>query len=277
VASVGSPGVGGVQRDSAGIPLSAEISEAVRAEIKAFVDAMIPPPIEATSDLHDDWLQETRALRKQLETREEEIGNAALHAFTGEVSDRTVTRNALLTIGARCSPQAAAPLLRELMVTYGYRYDDRTSAAVLLAEVDPEMYMTAAVDHLRRRKRASKTMPPDEFLIRGWVTACETAGKSPVDMLADVATNLIIDPPARYAAAEALGRYPDVNLGREALKACLVESTGDAYLRRKAAQAIRASFNAEEACSLFSYVLTREVDATFAMFLDDMLQHLGCK
>jgi hypothetical protein len=264
-------------RDSAGIPRSAPISAAARAEIKAFVEAMIPPAIEKTSDLHDAWLKRTRTLRQAMEAREEEIGNAALHAFTGEVSDRTVTRQALLRIGARCSPKAAAPLLRELMVTYGFRYDDRTEAAVLLAEADPDLYMQEAAVHLRRRKRATKTMPPDEFLIRAWVTACERTGTSPVDMLADAATNLILDPPARYAAAEALGRYPDDALGREALKTCLVESTGDAYLRRKAAQAIRASFNTEEACALFSHILALEVDATFATFLADMQQLMGCK
>ncbi len=271
------PGSDGLDRDSAGIPRSAPIGAEARAEIKSFVEAMIPPAIEETSDLHDEWLRQTRALRKMMEAREEEIGNAALHAFTGEVSDRTVTRQALLRIGARCSPNAAAPLLRELMVTYGYRYDDRTEAAVLLAEADPELYMKEAAAHLRRRKRATKTMPPDEFLIRAWVTACERTQTSPVDMLADAATNLILDPPARYAAAEALGRYPDDALGREALKACLVESTGDAYLRRKAAQAIRVSFNTEEACALFSHILALEVDATFATFLADMQQLMGCK
>ena len=271
------PETDGVDRDSVGIPRSAPISAQARAEIKSFVEAMIPPAIEETSDLHDEWLRRTRALRQVMETRSEEIGNAALHAFTGEVSDRTVTRQALLRIGARCSPKAAAPLLRELMVTYGYRYDDRTEAAVLLAEADPHVYMQEASSHLRRRKRATKTMPPDEFLIRAWVTACERTGTSPVDMLADAATNLILDPPARYAAAEALGNYPDDVLGREALKACLVESTGDAYLRRKAAQAIRVSFNTEEACALFSHILALEVDATFATFLADMQQLMGCK
>jgi len=271
------PGGDGLDRDSAGIPRSAPIGAAARAEIKAFVEAMIPPAIEETSDHHDAWLKRTRALRQVMEAREEEIGNAALHAFTGQVSDRTVTRQALLRIGARCSPQAAAPLLRELMVTYGFRYDDRTEAAVLLAEADPHLYMQEAAAHLRRRQRATKTMPPDEFLIRAWVTACERTGTSPVDMLADAATNLILDPPARYAAAEALGRYPDDALGREALKVCLVESTGDAYLRRKAAQAIRVSFNTEEACALFSHILSLEVDATFATFLADMQQLMGCK
>ena len=275
--SSGPRGVDGVERDSAGIPHSAPISAAARNEIRSFVEAMIPPAIEETSDLHDAWLRRTRALRLEMEAREEEIGNAALHAFTGEVSERTVTRQALLRIGTRCSPKAAAPLLRELMVTYGYRLDDRTEAAVLLAEADPRLYLEEAADHLRRRKRATQTMPPDEFLIRAWVTACESLGKSPVDMLADVATNLVLDPPARYAAAEALGHYPDDALGREALKVCLVESSGDAYLRRKAAQAIRASFNTEEACALFSYILAREVDATFATFLADMRQLMGCK
>jgi hypothetical protein len=271
------PGGDGQDRDSAGIPRSAPIGAAARAEIKAFVEAMIPPAIEETSDIHDAWLKRTRALRQVMEAREEEIGNAALHAFTGQVSDRTVTRQALLRIGTRCSPKAAAPLLRELMVTYGYRYDDRTEAAVLLAEADPHLYMQEAAAHLRRRQRATKTMPPDEFLIRAWVTACERTGTSPVDMLADAATNLILDPPARYAATEALGKYPDDALGREALKACLVESTGDAYLRRKAAQAIRVSFNTEEACALFSHILALEVDATFATFLADMQQLMGCK
>ncbi len=275
--SKGDAGSDGVIRDEAGIPVGAPVSQAARDEIKAFVEAMIPPPLEETSDLHDQWLHRTRALIKDLETRGEELGHAALHAFSGEVSDRTVTRHALLSIGARCAPESAAPLLNELMGTYGYRIDDRTSAATLLAEADPALFMQSAGPHLRRRERASKTMPPDEFLIRGWVTACAKSGKSAVDMCADVATNLVIDPPARYAATEALGKFPHDPLAREALKANLVESTGDSYLRRKAAQAIRVSFNHEEACALFSHVLSLEVDATFAAFLTDMLQSMGCR
>lgn len=267
---------GGVERDAYGIPLDQPVSQEARDRIGAFLDAMVQPPLEETSDVHDRWLQETRALIAELCDAGEDVGNAALHAFCGDASDYTITRWALLRIGANASPEAAAPLLRELMLNYGFRRDDRAEATLLYARVDPAGYMEDAREYVLRSERPRKTMPDDEFLIRGWVAACEELGTSPVDVCADVATNLWMQPYARVVAIETLAAHGDDGLAREALRTCLIESTGDGNIRRKAAQAIRDGWAREDACSILEDVLSKEVDPTFASFLTTLL-HAHCR
>ena len=179
------------------------------------------------------------------------------------------------TAAQEVAPQQSEDLLQHLMVDYGHGIDDRTEATLLLAETAPERYLGSAERYLLRRGRPNQTMPNDEFLARGWVLACEAVGSSPAPMMADVATNLAMEPAARYYAAETLGRYPSP-LGRQALETALIESTGDGYLRRKAAQALRESVPAEAACDLFNHVLSREVDENFKAFLVNMIQ-VNCR
>ena len=268
-------GPDGIERDELGIPLAAPVPEAARARIGEFLAAMVPPPLDETSDVHDAWLHRWRALLKELSGEEEAVGHAALHAFCGNVSDYTVTRAGLLTIGASAAPEAAAPLLRELMLHYGYRIDDRAQATLLYAEADPDGFLVDARPFVLRHERAKQTMPDDEFLVRGWVKACAKVGQSPVEVCADVATNLWMQPYARIVAIEALAEHGSDALARGALETCLIESTGDGNVRRKAAQSIQAGWGREDACALLEDVLSKEVDVNFAAFLTAMI-HSHC-
>jgi len=103
------------------------------------------------------------------------------------------------------------------------------------------------------------------------VIACDHTGRSPVHELADVATNLFMDETARILAVKELGHRPEP-LALKALQSILVESTGDGYLRRMAAQGLRDSLPKEEGCELFKGVASREADLNFAQFLADLLQ-----
>ena len=261
----------GVLRDEAGIPLDAPVPEAARERIADFLTAMVPPPLDETSDVQDEWLHRTRALASELMAAGPDVGHAALHAFCGNASDYTRTRWALLQIGASASPKEAAPLLRELMLNYGYRTDDRAQATILYAKADPEGFLVDARPYLLRHERPHKTMPADEFIVKGWVIACAAAGRSPVEICADVATNLWMEPYARVIAIETLASHPDDALAKKALETCLIESSGDGNLRRKAAQSIRAGWTREDACALLNDVLAHEVDVNFATFLSSMI------
>jgi hypothetical protein len=120
------------------------------------------------------------------------------------------------------------------------------------------------------KQKSNQTMPPAEFLVRAWCTACDKTGRSPVPELCDVATNLFQEESARVRAVKELGHRPDPR-GEKALRAILVESTGDGYLRRMAAQGLRDTLPRETACGVFQQVADREADLNFLRFLADML------
>jgi hypothetical protein len=255
------------------IPRNAPVPAAARAKIAEFLEAMVQPPLDETSDIHDAWFHRTTKMRIDLMQAGEHVGNAALHAFCGDASESYITRRALLMIGAHAAPKSAAPLLNELTFTYGYRIEDRTEACLLMSVADPVGYLARAEPFLTRRGRKSETLPDDEFLMRAWIDSCEATGRSPVEMCADVATNLFMDPMARYIAATELGQHTFNPLARRALETCLIESTGDGHLRRKAAQAIAAGYPREQACALFEDVLSKEVSSSVHKFLLDLIDH----
>ncbi len=253
------------------IPVDAPVSPRARRKLREFLEAMVQPPLDATSDIHDEWFHRTTAMRKALMAADEDVGNAALHAFCGDATDFYDARRALLMIGASAAPKSAAPLFHELTWNYGYRIEDRSEACQLLGAIDPEGFFEHAEPFLTRRGRPTRTMPPDEFLLRGWLAACEKSGRSPVEMCADVATNLWMEPYARYMAVEELGLHPSNPLARRAMETCLIESTGDGVLRIKAAQSIAAGYPREEACALFQSVYDKEVSINFKKFLADLI------
>ena len=142
----------------------------------------------------------------------------------------------------------------------------------LLAATSPQTYLDIAEEYVLRKGKPSKTMPNDEFLVRGWAVACEKLGRSPVPELADVVMNLMMEDAARHFAAEKLGDFQDP-LAISALQTAMIESTGNGYLRRKAAQSLAEVMPRETACELFAKTLELEADLNFATFLRSMIEH----
>ncbi len=262
----------GPARDEWHIPLDAPVGEDARDAVGRLIEATRPLDPTLTSDYHDRHLAEQRQLIEGLKVSEEEIGNAALHAYTGAEKEPYLVRRALIWVGGFAAPESARELLRTLMMNYGFPIDDRTEATIVLAKTSPEVFLASAAAHLRRREKPTQTMPDDEFLVEGWVDACQLTGQSPVPMLADVATNLLMQPRARYLAAKRMRLFPNEPIGQEALESCLVESMGDGYLRRMAAQSLRELLPRETGCRLFAETLARESDLNFRQFLNDMIQ-----
>lgn len=259
-------------RDEYGIPLDAPVSAEARAKVGALMEAFRPIALDLTSDHHDRQIFEQREIYQDLLKMGPEVGRAALHAYTGAQDEPMLVRRALLWLGGKTAPQEAENLLAHLMDTYGYEFSDRTEAALVLAESSPDRFMEIARPYLERREKLSKWMPDDEFLVQGWVNANIVKGTSPVPLLADVATNLLIMPNARSLAAKRIGDFPNELIGQRALETCLIESSGDHYLRRMAAQSLLKLLPRETACTVFEETFSREQDPGMAQFLQDMIQ-----
>ena len=171
---------------------------------------------------------------------------------------------------AHSAPAETTPLLESMTMEYGHKMEMRAEAAFLLGEVAPARAVELLGPELKKKKPTS-TMPDDEFLLRAYVTGCKGSGADPVPVLVSVVTNIFKQDAARHQAAEELGNHSDP-LAQQALRAILVESTGNAYLRIKAAQAIRKALPREEACAIFELIAQQEADTNFLEFLADMIQ-----
>ena len=161
-------------------------------------------------------------------------------------------------------------MLESLLLEYGHKIDIRTEATLLLGHVSPDRAVELITPLLKRTKLTA-TMPADEFLLQSYILGCENSGQDPVPILADVATNIHKEDAARHRAVQELGNHK-TRLAQQALRSILVESTGNAYLRRKAAQSIRKSYPREEACQIFELISRQEADNSFLIFLADMIE-----
>ena len=227
-----------------------------------------------TSDHHDKHLHARRAFMEETRRASKEIGVAALERFQ-EVEEQSelapiLVRVNLLDVAAHTATEETQPLLETLLTEYGHRIDIRTEATLLLGKVAPARAVELLTPILKKTKNTS-TMPADEFLLAAYIQGCKGSNQDPTGVLADVATNIYKEDAARHLAVKELGNQ-DSKLARMALRQILVESTGNAYLRRKAAQSIRKSFAREEACEIFELISSREADNNFLLFLADMIE-----
>jgi len=238
-------------------------------QIVELIRLLTPLDPTLTSDHHDKHLHARRALQAELEAGGADVGRAALAAFHSHRNDIVDVKRGLLQVAARSAPMDTAPLLEKLVVEYGHPLDERAEATLLIGEAAPERALKVLEPMCRRTKR-NETLPHDEFLIRGWVKACEAMEISPVPVLVDNATNITKDETSRHYSVKQLGNHVDP-LGRQALEIILIESTGNGYIRRMAAQSLRKTLSAEEACALFKEIADREADTNFLVFLLDVI------
>lgn len=255
------------------MPEDLPISDEDRQRVAELLRSLQPLDPTLTSDHHDRWFMDNKILVERLEaTSRPQVGWAALHAFTNYPQRHHAIRRTLLALGARVSPKEAEPLLAELAFTYGHFIEDRSEALLLLAEVAPETFFAGAEAHIRRQGMPKQTAPNDEFFVEGWRVACERSGRSPVPMMAQVATNYALEPYARVIAVRSLGAHADDPRASGAIRTTLVESSGNGYLRMVSAQTVLSSFPKETACELLTEVWSRESNVNFARFLDDVIQ-----
>jgi hypothetical protein len=240
-----------------------------REKVAALVELLQPIDLELTSDKKDAIFVEQITLQSELREGDRAIGLEALRVLREEGSEVVNIEIALLEVAAYAASEDTLPLLETLIDEYGPALYLRAEAARLIGETCPERAVEVLEPWLRKTK-PGKTMPPMEFLVMGYVAACDRLDLSPVDVLSDVATNLFMEESARHMAVRELGEH-DEPLAQKALLAILTESTGNAYMRRRAVQGLVKLMPREEACSLFAQIADREADLNFARFLADVL------
>ena len=225
-----------------------------------------------TSDVADYHFEQMVKLVGRLkESGSTAVGELALRSLRDHGHPAVMVENNLLEVAAYTAPEATGPYLEKLVLEYGHPLHRRTEAVRLLAETHPER----AVELFRPillQARHFKTYPDMEFFVRAWATAHDELGTDPTDVLVDVATNLFMQDAARHFAVKELGKRPS-RLGRQALEAVMIESTGNGVLRRYAAQALRKSVPAEEACEVFRRVASREAELGMLQFLANMIDN----
>ncbi len=248
----------------AGAPGTAE------AAIAELVEVFTPLDRTVTSDVEDEKFRRGLEVLEKCSNGGVAVGRAALAVLREQKQRNVPVERALLTVAARAATAETAPLLENMVKEYGVALELRTEALLQLSEVAPERALAVLEPIITKQKQLS-TMPPQEFLVRAWVTACERTGRSPVPELCDVATNMFQEGAARVRSVKELAKHKDPR-AEAALRTILVESTGDGYLRRMTVQSLHTLLPAETACVLFREVASKEADLNMLKFLADVLE-----
>lgn len=243
-------------------------------EIEHLVEALTPMDETWTSDVKDAWFHNTVEIVGELKGAGPEVGEEALRYLREEGHEAIGVEVGLLTVAAFADPEGTQPYLEELIFEYGHTIHRRAEAVLLLSEIAPHRAVELFDPHLRD-PRQHKTYPDAEFFVRGYISAANRIHHDSVDLLADVTTNIWHQDAARHFAVRELGNHRS-EIGRQALQITLIESTGNGYLRRLAAQALVKSLPRETACQIFGTVANKEADQNFLQFLIDVITE-NCK
>jgi len=255
---------------------SAQASDAtVQRQVRDLVSALTPPSATANSAVRNEWFKRRKERIKELSSAGEPLGQAVLREFEENPSASLDVRRGLLEVAARNLPALMGPKLGSMLTDYGDDLGLRTKACELLAQTSPELAFEL-LEPLILERRPGRTLPPDEIMVTSYATAARLAGSNPVQTLSTIAADLFAEQTARLMAVRELAKYPGVR-SRETLRIVLVESTGNAYLRRAAAQALVAlakidSDTDAQLCGILTEVMNKESDLNFQTFLVSMLE-----
>ena len=279
VAALVALGAGCGEADAGGSPGSSGTSAATSddrpqvlldQEVGDMVVAFRLPPETASSAVQDDWLRRRRKILLDMKDRSPEFGAAVLAEFHERGDEPAVVRSALLEAAAIANPEAAGPVLVELVTQYGDDLGLRTDACRILGENVPARAHELFPDILLNPQRSS-TAPPDEAMLDGWLTACRALELDPGTPLTLLATDMQRDAATRHLAIRALANYPG-RISIAALEEVLLESSGNAYMRRLAAQSLIQIGEFETICPILQRVYDREADVNFQLFLHNTIQ-----
>lgn len=245
-------------------------SEQVKREVRDLITAVTPFVPTVSVAEQNAWYGRRRATLERLRTAGPEVGLEALRVYHERPDTLTEIRVGLLDVAAHTAPEETRPILVELVETFGEDLHVRTKAAEFLGRTSPEKAIEV-IEPILRGEVPRQTYPPQERLLAAWNTACVAAEHDRIPLLCEIATDLKSAQDVRHLSVRLLGEEPSVQ-GRQALERLLVESSGNSYIRRLAAQSLLATVPHEELCPLLVRVLENEADHAMLPFLDDMIQ-----
>ncbi|WP_419191723.1 hypothetical protein [Engelhardtia mirabilis] len=251
-----------------GLPAADFVVDPVdEARAEELLTVLTPPPPERV-ELQNDWIDSRRKAIQDAHREHVGVGVALMRRVDADEHDRIV-RRAALELAAHAAPEQVSPYLARLVVEYGEDLGLRETATRVLGDVDPDLALEVLEPLVREDPRG--TYPPSETILVGWLTAAAARDVDPSSILALVATDLRRDESTRHRAVRELA-LAGTPLAREALRAVLLESTGNGYLRRLAAQGVVDAFPEAEACALLEEVALLEADPNMQLFLANLVQ-----
>ena len=264
----------GAEETAAGAPEtiagSAAPLEASRA-IRDLITAVTPLAPTVSVSEKNAWFGRRKETLERLRAAGPEVGQEALRVYGERTDSLPEIRAGLLEVAAYAAPEASRELLVELVSAYGEHLHLRTKAAEFLARTSPDRAVEV-IEPILAGDVPRRTYPPQERLLVAWSDACVRIDRDRFPFLCEVATDLKRTGDVRNAAVRMLGEEPHPQ-GRQALEGLLVESSGNSYVRRLAAQSLRATIRDAEFCPLLERILENEVDPSFQIFLDDMIRN----
>lgn len=250
--------------------------EVVRGYVRDLVTAVTPLPSSATKTAQSEWFPKRRDMLRRMRATGPELGRAAFLEYQQRVADGDLLeiQEGLLDVAAHADPEGTVDHLVELIVTYGPALGLRRTATKLLPKIDARRADEVLRPIVSKASRG-RTYPPDDVMLAAWVEAMHELKEDSVPVLADIALEYKQSQEARHQATVALGQLgpaDDAAQAKNALKTLLIESSGNNYLRRKAAQSMRAIMEVPEFCSVLQSAFENEADPNFGVFLDDMIE-----
>lgn len=240
----------------------------VERDILDLISAVTPLAPTVPSAEKNNWYGRRKDMLDRMRVAGHGHGLEALRVFKERTKSLPEIRKGLLDTAAHNAPEETAPLLRQLVETYGEDLGLRSRAAELMGSATPELAIEI-LEPILLGKRPGKTYPQPDLMLASWNKAAISLGRDRIPVLCEVA----IDPGqisvARHKATKLLGTL-ESEQGRQALERILIETGTDGMIRRFAAQSLVKTTKAEVLCSIIERTLMREQDASFMVFLENL-------
>lgn len=239
-------------------------------QVRDLIAATTPYEPTAGPAEQSAWLDRRRRMVDLARQGGPEVGREALRSFHDLDGLPFPVQTALLDVAAHAAPKEAAEMLEELVASYGGDLALRAEAARSFAQADPRRALEV-LEPLLLDPLPDQTRPHPEALLEAVLAAAEPLGHDLSRTLVDVATEIYQPDDVRHRAVKELGGYSGPRV-EAALAQVLVESTGNAYIRRLATRSLLDVYEPERACEVLLEVYEHESDARFLAFLTDAIE-----